>query len=134
MASGEIMLMVFLYRSGSLLISLISSVVIHLYIRIFKTFFFFFHNDDNFLFSFNYFSVEISWDGNGWIKGNIGQTGFYRVNYDDLNWNILATQLKHNHKVQFYNDGDYDDDDNNDDKVLVIRVVPEFRALSRKRL
>lgn len=48
-----------------------------------------------------FFSVEISWDGNGWIKGNIGQTGFYRVNYDDNNWNILVTQLKHNHKVHF---------------------------------
>lgn len=77
-----------------------------------------------------FFSVEISWDGNGWIKGNIGQTGFYRVNYDDNNWNILVTRLKHNHKVHFYNGAYYDDDD---DKILVICVASELRAVSRRR-
>ena len=45
------------------------------------------------------FLVEISWDGSGWIKGNIGQTGFYRVNYDKGTWTEIAFQLKVNHKV-----------------------------------
>ena len=42
---------------------------------------------------------EISWDGSGWIKGNIGQTGFYRVNYDKGTWTEIGLQLNHNHKV-----------------------------------
>ena len=45
------------------------------------------------------FLVEISWNGSGWIKGNIGQTGFYRVNYDKGTWTELAWQLSVNHKV-----------------------------------
>ena len=45
------------------------------------------------------FLVEISWDGSGWIKGNIGQTGFYRVNYDKDTWTEIALQLDVNHKV-----------------------------------
>ncbi|XP_068743782.1 glutamyl aminopeptidase-like [Montipora capricornis] len=44
-------------------------------------------------------SAEISWDGIHWIKGNIGQTGFYRVNYEEGNWEILSTQLDHDLKV-----------------------------------
>ncbi|EDO41010.1 predicted protein [Nematostella vectensis] len=39
-------------------------------------------------------SVNITWDGNGWIKGNYGQTGFYRVNYPEANWDNLARQLE----------------------------------------
>jgi len=34
-----------------------------------------------------------------WIKANVGQTGFYRVNYDQKNWNRLTNQLSSNHKV-----------------------------------
>ena len=34
-----------------------------------------------------------------WIKANVGQTGFYRVNYDKKNWNRLMSQLSTNHKV-----------------------------------
>ncbi|KAK2565369.1 Glutamyl aminopeptidase [Acropora cervicornis] len=49
-------------------------------------------------------SVEFSWNGGDWIKGNIGQTGFYRVNYEIGNWKILTTQLKYNHKI--FNDTD----------------------------
>lgn len=43
--------------------------------------------------------VELKWDGNGWIKGNVGQTGFYRVNYEEKNWDALAEQLQYYHKV-----------------------------------
>lgn len=34
-----------------------------------------------------------------WIKANVGQTGFYRVNYEKKNWDRLIKQLKTNHKV-----------------------------------
>ena len=44
-------------------------------------------------------SVEIEWDGNGWLKGNGGQTGFYRVNYQQQQWDQLTTQLDSDHKV-----------------------------------
>ena len=46
------------------------------------------------------FTVELKWDGNGWIKGNVGQTGFYRVNYEEKNWDSLAEQLQYYHKVE----------------------------------
>ncbi|CAG0922228.1 unnamed protein product [Notodromas monacha] len=36
---------------------------------------------------------------NEWIVVNVGHTGFYRVNYDDLNWKLLAEQLKENAEV-----------------------------------
>ena len=41
----------------------------------------------------------ISWNRSGWIKGNVGQKGFYRVNYDDANWDALANALKNDLKV-----------------------------------
>ncbi|KAL9985945.1 hypothetical protein ACROYT_G008402 [Oculina patagonica] len=47
----------------------------------------------------NMTSETISWNGSGWIKGNVGQKGFYRVNYDDKNWDALANALKTDHKV-----------------------------------
>lgn len=33
----------------------------------------------------------------GWIKVNVNEKGFYRVNYDTDNWNSLANQLKTDH-------------------------------------
>jgi len=45
------------------------------------------------------FSVEIEWDGTGWLKGNAGQTGFYRVNYEQQQWDQLTDQMDTNHKV-----------------------------------
>ena len=30
---------------------------------------------------------------NNWIIGNIKHAGFYRVNYDKNNWNLLIKQL-----------------------------------------
>ena len=47
-----------------------------------------------------FLTVQLKWDGNGWIKGNVGQTGFYRVNYEEKNWDALAEQLLHYHKVK----------------------------------
>jgi len=34
-----------------------------------------------------------------WIKGNFKQVGFYRVHYDDDNWNALIKQLNTDHTV-----------------------------------
>jgi len=45
------------------------------------------------------FLVEIKWDGKGWIKGNLNQIGFYRVNYDEETWGQLAAQLDYYHPV-----------------------------------
>ncbi|XP_070547176.1 aminopeptidase N-like [Ptychodera flava] len=36
---------------------------------------------------------------NNWILGNIGLTGFYRVNYDIDNWNRIIRQLADDHTV-----------------------------------
>ncbi|XP_037798441.1 aminopeptidase N-like [Penaeus monodon] len=34
-----------------------------------------------------------------WVIFNLQQTGFYRVNYDDSNWDLLTQQLKNDHEV-----------------------------------
>ncbi|XP_042891875.1 aminopeptidase N-like [Penaeus japonicus] len=34
-----------------------------------------------------------------WVIFNLQETGYYRVNYDDHNWNLLIRQLKDNHEV-----------------------------------
>ena len=34
-----------------------------------------------------------------WVIGNCLQYGYYRVNYDDRNWNALIEQLKEDHEV-----------------------------------
>ena len=52
------------------------------------------------LFPHVFFIIEIIlWDGSGWIKGNAGQKGLYRVNYDDKNWEAFASALRKDHKV-----------------------------------
>ncbi|XP_077979572.1 aminopeptidase N-like [Glandiceps talaboti] len=38
-------------------------------------------------------------EDNDWVLFNIDKWGFYRVNYDDDNWQKLATQLKTDHTV-----------------------------------
>lgn len=59
-----------------------------------------FHYQRRMIWTFIYTSEKITWDGLGWIKGNVGQKGFYRVNYDDKNWDALASAFKTNHKVK----------------------------------
>ena len=34
-----------------------------------------------------------------WIIGNIGQNGYYRMNYDEENWQNIIQQLSFNHQV-----------------------------------
>ncbi|ROT77107.1 putative aminopeptidase N [Penaeus vannamei] len=34
-----------------------------------------------------------------WVVFNLQQTGYYRVNYDDHNWNLIIQQLKKDHQV-----------------------------------
>ena len=36
-----------------------------------------------------------------WILGNPGWYGFYRVNYDEYNWDLLGKQLDAKHEVSF---------------------------------
>lgn len=35
----------------------------------------------------------------GWIKMNVDQKGFYRVQYQEENWNALSKQLNDDHLV-----------------------------------
>ena len=38
-------------------------------------------------------------DTDGWYLVNVQQYGYYRVNYDQHNWNALINQLKKKHQV-----------------------------------
>ncbi|XP_067874450.1 aminopeptidase N-like [Heterodontus francisci] len=40
---------------------------------------------------------DMKCDGEHWILANINVTGYYRVNYDETNWNKLVKQLSTNH-------------------------------------
>ena len=40
--------------------------------------------------------VEVQWPTSGWIKANVNQTGFYRVNYEEENWRRIIQHLKDN--------------------------------------
>lgn len=44
-------------------------------------------------------NLEMKSDG-WWVLANINVTGYYRVNYDDENWEQLLAQLNSEHQVQ----------------------------------
>ncbi|XP_028402372.1 glutamyl aminopeptidase-like [Dendronephthya gigantea] len=44
-------------------------------------------------------SVQFDWPKGEWIKANVGQYGYYRVNYQRENWEQLSNVLKNNQTV-----------------------------------
>lgn len=38
---------------------------------------------------------DINWSSSDWIIFNVQQTGYYRVNYDNQNWLLIAEELNH---------------------------------------
>ena len=45
-------------------------------------------------------AASLNWvSSDGWIKANVDQIGYYRVNYEAENWKALSRQLKTDHKV-----------------------------------
>lgn len=52
--------------------------------------------------SFVFFSHAVTFTipiGVKWIKVNSGQTGYYRVLYDEDNWGYIVEELKVNHET-----------------------------------
>lgn len=41
----------------------------------------------------------MSYTADNWILANLNVVGYYRVNYDERNWNNLVKQLNNNHEV-----------------------------------
>ena len=39
-------------------------------------------------------AAAVQWPQGGWIKANMDQTGFYRVNYEEANWLEIISYLK----------------------------------------
>ncbi|XP_064472131.1 glutamyl aminopeptidase-like isoform X2 [Ornithodoros turicata] len=57
-------------------------------------------NQTSQLYWMNKTDVQIPFDGTAkWIKANTNQTGFYRVNYENSNWEALIEQLNTDHEV-----------------------------------
>lgn len=44
-------------------------------------------------------SVRMKTEGSNWVLANVLATAFYRVNYDERNWELLISQLKEDHEV-----------------------------------
>ena len=45
--------------------------------------------------------ATLNWaSSDGWIKANVDQIGYYRVNYETENWKSLYLQLQFDHKVR----------------------------------
>ena len=38
-------------------------------------------------------SVKVNASNNEWVIGNLKHSGYYRVNYDNQNWNLMIKQL-----------------------------------------
>ena len=52
------------------------------------------------LFLFPPDQIKFEWAAkDGWLKMNTHQMGFYRVNYDNENWDALSAQLQADHMV-----------------------------------
>ena len=45
------------------------------------------------------FNLPQNTSDNEWIVVNLQHAGFYRVNYDDQNWDLLTNQLNTNHTL-----------------------------------
>ena len=41
--------------------------------------------------------IDLNAGANEWVVGNLHHSGFYRVNYDKKNWDLLIQQLNNNH-------------------------------------
>lgn len=41
--------------------------------------------------------IDVPNSSDGWLIGNLKHSGFYRVNYDQENWNRIINQLIQNH-------------------------------------
>ena len=55
--------------------------------------------NDNVFISSQVSIANLPYSSDAWILANVGQTGFYRVNYDQGNWEALAQQLRVDHVV-----------------------------------
>lgn len=44
---------------------------------------------------------EMKADGTNWVLANHNMVGYYRVNYDDGNWQQLLNTLSTNHVVEY---------------------------------
>ncbi|KAL9985905.1 hypothetical protein ACROYT_G008358 [Oculina patagonica] len=45
-------------------------------------------------------SASLKWSkASGWIKANVDQIGYYRVNYEKVNWDALCNQLNSDHEA-----------------------------------
>ncbi|KAF0040873.1 aminopeptidase N [Scophthalmus maximus] len=66
--------------------------------------------------------------GNDWVLANLDVVGYYRVNYDDANWDKLLNVLSTNHKlIQVINRAQLVDDAFN---LARAKIIPTVRALS----
>ncbi|XP_069384059.1 aminopeptidase N-like isoform X2 [Paralichthys olivaceus] len=69
--------------------------------------------------------------GNDWVLANINVVGYYRVNYDDSNWDKLLNVLSTNHSlIEVINRAQLVDDAFN---LARAKIIPTVRALSTTR-
>lgn len=58
-------------------------------------------NKDQSFMSFAEIVSEMKTTGSDWVLANHNVVGFYRVNYDQSNWDKLLQHLNTNHEVSF---------------------------------